>query len=323
MAAPIAHGGGLIAAQHRYPDAPRPWLDLSTGINPIAYPMPPLPQSAFTRLPEPEAVAALEALAARTYGVADPACVVAAPGTQVLIHLLPRLIPRTTVAVIAPTYAEHHAAWAQAGHDVSDAPGFATANAAITVTVRPNNPDGRVDPAAALIPLAGPGRLLVVDEAFADLEACSLSAMLPHPRLILLRSFGKTYGLAGVRLGFALTAPALAAGLRQALGPWSVSGPALLAGQAALADAAWRAATTLHLTHDAARLDATLRNAGCHIVGGTRLFRLASHPQAPALATRLAQAGILVRQFAANPTWLRFGLPGTDPDWTRLHSALA
>ena len=319
MVAPIAHGGGLIAAQRRFPDAPLPWIDLSTGINPIAYPAPPMPAEAFTRLPEPEQVAALEAAAARAYGVADPACVVAAPGTQALIHMLPRLQPRGTVAVLSPTYAEHQAAWSLAGHIVSEAATLAQAAAAsVVVVVRPNNPDGRVEDAGPLLAHAASGGLVVVDEAFADLEACSLAALVPQPGLVLLRSFGKVYGLAGLRLGFALTTPALAAPLREAFGPWAVSGPALHAGLHALADNAWPVAAAARLEADAARLDTLLQSAGCLVIGGTRLFRLAKHERAAALADRLGRAGILVRQFADRPDHLRFGLPGTASAWERL-----
>ncbi len=324
MAAAIAHGGGLIAAAQRFPDAPRPWLDLSTGINPVAYPLTPMPADTLARLPEPEQVAALEAVAARAYGVADPAAVVAGPGTQALIHLLPRLRPRGTVSVLSPTYAEHAAAWALAGHAVSEV--ATPEEAAVVVAVRPNNPDGRILPAEAVLRLtdqvASKGGLLVLDEAFADLEGCSLAQFLPRPGLLILRSFGKTYGLAGLRLGFALTSPELAGALRAGLGPWAVSGPAIWAGSQALADGEWPAAAGARLAQDAARLDDLLSRAGGRVVGGTRLFRLVEHANAAALADRLGRAGILVRRFAEAPTRLRFGLPGAAADWDRLGAAL-
>ena len=323
----IAHGGGLIAARHRFPAAPEPWIDLSTGINPVPYPVPQIPQAALTRLPEPEEVAALEMLAARAYGVADPACVAAGPGTQALIHLLPRLIAPGRVAVVGWTYAEHRAAWMLAGHDVTSAPSVAeTGGAGVVVLVRPNNPDGAVASAAVLLDLAASlatrGGLLVVDEAFADLEACSLAASLPHPGLLLLRSFGKTYGLAGVRLGFALAERHWAALLRQSLGPWAVSGPALYAGQFALADTLWREAAADRLARDAHRLDTMLAGVGCHMAGGTKLFRLYEHNEAGRLADRMGEAGILVRRFADHPAMLRFGIPGDPAAWSRLAAAL-
>jgi cobalamin biosynthetic protein CobC len=331
MARPIAHGGGLIAARRRYPDAPDPWIDLSTGINPVPYPVPPLPPEAFTRLPEPEQVAALEAVAGTAYGVRDPAMVVAAPGTQSLIHLLPRLIPARRVAVVGPTYAEHAAAWTLAGCDVRTVGSLAdTSGADVVVVCNPNNPDGRVFAPSDFVRV---GATLVVDAAFAD-----FSPSLPHwhevagsspamtikenGAVIVLRSFGKTYGLAGIRLGFAITAPAMASGIREALGPWAVSGPALHVGALALADAEWRQAAADRLGEDARRLDAMLTDAGCAVVGGTRLFRLVAHTDAAGLADRLVHHGILVRQFDYRPDWLRFGIPGGEAAWLRLGSAL-
>ena len=320
MTRPIAHGGGLIAANRRYPDAARPWIDLSTGINPVPYPLPPLPTDAFTRLPEPEAVAALEAVAAGAYGTRDAAMVVAAPGTQSLIHLLPRLIQARRVAVVGPTYAEHAAAWALAGCTVSTVPTPADAgDAEVVVVCNPNNPDGRPHDPATLAATSG---ILVVDEAFADLDGASLVPSLRSDRAVVLRSFGKTYGLAGIRLGFAVTAPAMADRIREALGPWAVSGPALHIGAVALADAAWRDAARERLAQDAGRLDRLLPRAGCTVIGGTRLFRLVAHEQAAVLADRLAKAGILVRRFEEWPNWLRFGIPGSETAWQRLGLAL-
>ncbi len=325
MSGGLAHGGRLAAARRIFSGAPEPFLDLSTGINPHPYPLPALPPASFTRLPEPEEVAALEAVAARAYGVADPAMVVAAPGTQALIQLLPLLFPQPAIAVLGPTYAEHARAWQRAGAQVTEAASLAALAAApAAVLCNPNNPDGRRWPAASVL-AAAPGGLLVVDEAFADLEdaALSLAPLLPRPRVVVLRSFGKTYGLAGVRLGFALAAPAEAAALRDALGPWAVSGPAIAAGRAALADAAWRERTRARLAGEAASLDACLEAAGLRVLGGTVLFRLATSARAAALFDRLGRAGILVRRFAGQPDWLRFGLPPTPEARARLRAALA
>ncbi len=307
-----------------FPGAPGPFLDLSTGINPHSYPLPRLPDAALTRLPDPEDVAALEAIAARAYGVADPALVVAAPGTQALIQVLPLLFAQPSIAVLGPTYAEHAATWRRAGAAVRDAADLADlAAVSAAVLCNPNNPDGRCWPAEAVL-AAAPGGLLVVDEAFADLEdpGLSIASYLPRPGVVVLRSFGKTYGLAGLRLGFALAAPAEAAALRAALGPWAVSGPAIAAGCAALADTAWRERMRARLAGEAAALDEMLTAAGLRVIGGTRLFRLAAHDEAAALFDRLGRAGILVRRFADRPGWLRFGLPGTPEAGARLRAAL-
>jgi cobalamin biosynthesis protein CobC len=320
MARPIAHGGGLIAARRRYPDAPEPWIDLSTGINPIAYPLPPLPPETFTRLPEPEQVATLETVAATAYGARDAAMVVAAPGTQGLIHLLPRLIPARTAAVIGPTYAEHAAAWALAGcavRTVATLPEVTDSD--VVVVCNPNNPDGRLHRPAGLATVRG---RMVVDEAFADLDGESLVPWLGHDGSVVLRSFGKTYGLAGIRLGFAITTPTLASRIREALGPWAVSGPAVHVGTLALADTEWRSAAAARLAEDARRLDTLLTATGCAVLGGTRLFRLVANDDAAGLADRLAQAGILVRRFADQPHWLRFGIPGEAAAWRRLGNAM-
>ncbi len=326
----LPHGGRLGEARALFPGAPEPFLDLSTGINPVAYPVTALPPNCFTRLPEPDDEAALRRAAAAAYGAASPALVAAAPGTQLLIDLLPRLFPAASAAVLGPTYAEHAHAWDKSGAKVATAAAFAALDAAQTAVVcNPNNPDGRRIAPADLLALAdrraAQGGMLVVDEAFADLEGEGLSVVpaLPHPGLIVLRSFGKTYGLAGLRLGFALASPDRAAAIRAALGPWAVSGPALAIGRAALADRDWRAATQARLTREAATLDSLLTAAGLRAAGGTRLFRLAESEEAAALFVHLGRAGILVRRFAGQPAWLRFGLPGQPDAWERLRAALA
>ncbi|MEH3146172.1 MAG: threonine-phosphate decarboxylase CobD [Methylobacterium frigidaeris] len=325
--APIRHGGDLSEARRRFPDAPEPWIDLSTGINPVPYPCPPIEASHFARLPAPDDLRALQAAAATAYGAATPEQVVAAPGTQVLISLLPRLRPPGRVAVVSPTYAEHAAGWRRAGHGVEAVADLdAAAGLDVAVVVSPNNPDGRTWSPDALSELAGRlaarGGWLVVDEAFADLEpGPGLCPVLP-PGAIVLRSFGKTYGLAGLRLGFAVTEADLAARIRDGLGPWAVSGPAIAVGRQALADTAWRSRTRADRFRDAARLDGMLERAGGRTVGGTCLFRTAAFARAPALFDGLGRAGIHVRRFDDLPDRLRFGLPADEPQWRRLEAAL-
>lgn len=328
--APLVHGGRLEAARRAFPGAPKPFVDLSTGINPVAYKVPALDPAVFARLPEPEAVAALQAAAANAYGAADPAMVVAAPGTQSLIQILPRLFAPARVGVVGPTYAEHEAAWRGAGHDVRELawPEREAPDRDIVVLCNPNNPDGRrIEPSdlrARAESLGRSGGLLVVDEAFADFEppGFSLAPVLPREGLVVLRSLGKAYGLAGLRLGFALASAPIAARLRAAIGPWAVSGPAIAIGTLALGDAAWREAAGRRLARDAARLDALLSDSGLDVLGGTSLFRLARHPFASALFDRLGHAGLLVRRFADHPEWLRFGLPDGDATFDRLRDAL-
>src|SRR5262249_40687115 len=148
----------------RFPDAPRPWLDLSTGINPRPYPIGALPDSVWARLPSRDENRALLAAAMKRYGVRDEGMIVAAPGTQALIQLLPRLVPKSRVAVLGPTYEEHEACWTRQGHEVRVVDDIATASDAdVVIAVSPNNPTGRV-----LTNVASPSRLLVADEAFVD-----------------------------------------------------------------------------------------------------------------------------------------------------------
>ncbi|WP_019905578.1 threonine-phosphate decarboxylase CobD [Methylobacterium sp. 77] len=324
---PIAHGGDLDAAAALFPHAEQPWIDLSTGINPVPYPCPPLEASAFRRLPSRADLQSLRAAAAEAYGVADPDRVVAAPGTQILIETLPRLRPLSRVAVVAPTYGEHEAAWLRGGHAVTMVSDVEAAEGAeVVVVVNPNNPDGRTWAPARLLDLAAGlaarGGWLVVDEAFIDLEPAESLAPRPMPGLVVLRSFGKTYGLAGIRLGFAVTDPALAQRIGEALGPWAVPGPAIAIGRAALADMPWLREAALARHADAMRLDRLLACRGGRVVGGTCLFRTAAFDDAPGLFRRLGAAGIYVRRFEADPRWLRFGLPADKGEWCRLSRVL-
>lgn len=320
----IGHGGDLDEARKQFPAAPEPWIDLSTGINPVAYPVPALPDRVYHRLPSPGDVGALESTAARAYGAGDPVTVVAAPGTQALIGWLPRLRPRGSVAILGPTYAEHAAAWRAGGHEVIETASL-DEPVDVVVAVNPNNPDGRVllraDLLRAAERLGRNGGWLVVDEAFGDLEPVeSLAPVLPAAAIVL-RSFGKTYGLAGLRLGFALADRRIAHPLRSALGPWAVSGPAIAIGARALADEAWRRSAAADRAVDAQRLDGLLAPIG-RVIGGTCLFRLVETPDAPQLFDHLGRSGIWVRRFPAMPHRLRFGLPGTEIAVERLRTAL-
>jgi cobalamin biosynthetic protein CobC len=324
----IWHGGDLDEARALFPEAPEPWIDLSTGINPVAYPLPELTPCLFERLPAPGATAELERVAARAYGARDPAIVVAAPGTQVLISILPRLRAPSRVAVLGPTYAEHARAWAAAGHRVTQVSGLEeTGGADVVVVVNPNNPDGRrIDPGALALTaaaLGARGGLLVVDEAFADFERdVSLVPQLPDDALVL-RSFGKAYGLAGVRLGFAVTGAPLTEALRATLGPWAVSGPAIEIGRRALGDAAWLDAAGRARGGDRDRLAGLLERTTGGGSRGTVLYQTVETPKAPVLFAHLGRHGLWTRRFQDAPRRLRFGLPADEAAWARLEAALA
>ena len=326
---PLLHGGDLDAARRLFPGAPEPFVDLSTGINPNPYPLPRLSADLFARLPAADAVHALAAIAARAYGAPSAAHVIAAPGTQILLPLVAALAPPGSAAVLAPTYAELARAAALAGHHVSAVNDIADiGDARLVMFANPNNPDGRLHGKNSLLALAqklrARGGMLVVDEAFMDVgpSGASLAGEVSRGNIVVLRSFGKFFGLAGIRLGFALAAPALGARLSAALGPWAVSGPALAVGMKALADAAWIERIRHRLAKSAQRLDAVLTGAGLEIVGGTSLFRLARTPAANALFHHLGCAGIFTRVFAENENWLRFGLPGNAQAWRRLQASM-
>jgi cobalamin biosynthetic protein CobC len=326
---PLEHGGDLGVARKLFPGAPEPFVDLSTGINPFAYPMPALPSDVFARLPEPAAIELLAAIAARTYGAPSAAHVVVAPGTQSLLSHVFALVPIGRAAVLGPTYAEHARVAGLIGHRVCETDAIEPLrDARLAVVVNPNNPDGSLLQREALLSLADDLRinegLLVVDEAFMDVgpTGMTLAPDVGRGPIVVLRSFGKFFGLAGLRLGFALAAPEIAQRLRLALGPWAVSGPAIAAGAHALADQDWIDTTRVRLAAAAMRLDALLHQARLQVLGGTSLFRCVQSSADALVFFRLGQAGILVRRFTERPDLLRFGLPGDEPAWERLRAAL-
>jgi cobalamin biosynthetic protein CobC len=328
--APPAHGGDLTAARRMFPNAPEPFVDLSTGINPYPYPLPALPAESFSRLPDAAAVRRLAAVAAQAYGAPSADCVVPAPGVQILLPCVAMLAAPGRAAVLGPTYSELARAGAIAGHSVAEVSDIEQLGRAdLAMLVNPNNPDGHLVSKRVLLDLAdrlrAHGGVLVADESFAEVatEDISLAGEVERGNVAVLRSFGKFYGLAGLRLGFALTAPQLASRLAAMLGPWPVSGPAIAIGERALADRAWQSATTERLALAAGRLDTMLIESGLQVLGGTTLFRLTRTPRARELFDRLGRAGILVRQFAEEPAWLRFGLPAGETDWRRLDAVLS
>ena len=315
------HGGDLARAQALY--GAGDWLDLSTGINPLAYPMPHLSPYVMTRLPESTDLAMLEAIAQDCYGTAASAVPLA--GAQAVIQLVPRLRVPGVARVLGPTYNEHAGALAAQGWQVKQVQSpDELAGADLAVVVNPNNPDGRVLSPDALLALRDRVGLLVVDESFVDVMPQASIAPLMTPaedRMILLRSFGKFYGLAGLRLGFAIAGEGHARVLRDLAGPWAVSGPALVAGQAALADRDWQDATRARLSQDAARMDALALRAGWGLVGGTSLFRTYHTPDATAAQAQLAHGHIWSRIFPYSDHWVRLGLPAPDA-WGQLEQAI-
>ncbi|MGR3713241.1 MAG: threonine-phosphate decarboxylase [Shimia sp.] len=305
------HGGGVDDAVARWGGTRGQWLDLSTGINPVAYPLPALTPADWADLPDRAAQEALVAAARDFWDVPEEAAVLAAPGASAIIARIPALAAKGAVDIPAPTYNEHAAAFA--------AQGWAVASEGVTarVLVHPNNPTGRLwDTADLNAPLT------VIDESFCDVcPSRSLVAHAAQEGRIVLKSFGKFWGLAGARLGFAIGDPQLIARLADFTGPWAVSGPALRIGTAALRDEAWADETRARLTQDAARLDQMMCAKGAEAVGGTSLFRLYDVDDAAQWQDRLAQSHVWSRIFPYSKTYLRLGLPAPDR-WDQLEAAL-
>jgi cobalamin biosynthetic protein CobC len=303
------HGGSIDAACAHWGGTRADWLDLSTGINPRPYPIPSLPPDAWTALPDRAAFSALEQAARRFWSVPDGAALIAAPGASALIARIPALLPPARVAIPAPTYNEHARAFRACGWTVTDDATEAR------VIVHPNNPDGRLHPAPTT-PFA------VIDESFCDVTPDATHiAQATRPGTLILKSFGKFWGLAGARLGFAIGDPALIDRLKPMIGPWAVPGPTLAIATAALNDPAWADATRARLAADAQRLDAVMTAAGTTPLGGTPLFRLYDTPDAALWQDRLAHHRILTRIFPYSTRWLRLGLPD-GAGWDRLEQAL-
>lgn len=320
----LEHGGRLRRAAGHYRIPLAAWLDLSTGINPHGYPPPPIPAAAWQRLPEDDD--GLEAAAAAYYGTHE---LLPVAGSQAAIQALPTLIPGERVTLLAPTYAEHPHAWRSrhvrpcGAHEIA----AALAVTDVLVVVNPNNPSGRLFPRERLLAwhaaLARRGGWLVVDEAFIDAAPdASLAADVGRPNLVVLRSLGKFFGLAGARVGFVLGPLELRRGLVALLGPWTLGGPARHVARIALEDREWQRDMRRRLADEGERLADLLRRSGLGEPAGTALFQWLRHPAAAALHDMLARRGILVRRLD-DPSSLRVGLPPDEAGWARLAHALA
>lgn len=322
MTQPRDHGGNLDAAQIRFGGVREDWIDLSTGINPVPYPVPAISADAWAALPRKTDMARLRMAAARAYGTDLP--VVAFAGAQGAIQAVPFLRAPGVARVLSPTYNEHGAALRTGGWQVEPVSQVQQLfGADLAVVVNPNNPDGKSYDAATLRDLAAQVGLLVVDESFADTEDGLSIAGDVSENTVVLRSFGKFYGLAGVRLGFAIAAPALADRLSELAGPWPISGPAIEIACCALEDMSWKTQTIARLIADAARLDALVAQVGWDLVGGTPLFRTYHSKDAQAAQEHLARAQIWSRIFPYSDTWIRLGLPAGPAQWQRMKEVFA
>lgn len=302
------HGGGLDAAVATYGGVRSKWLDLSTGINPEPYPVGEIGADAWTALPDQGAMDRLLRAARAFWNVPDSAAIVAANGASAIIAAMPHVWTGTRVLIPTPTYNEHAAAFNANGWDI-----VGDGSSDVSVIVHPNNPNGRV------WEVAQHPRPVVIDESFCDvMPEASHVGIAAHPETVVLKSFGKFWGLAGARLGFAICAPELAQRLRDQLGPWAVSGPTLEIGARSLEDQTWAKNTRERLAADAKRLDDLV---GWPLVGGTDLFRTYEVPDAAAMQEKLARGHVWSRVFPYSKTWIRLGLPATDR-WGQLEAAL-
>jgi cobalamin biosynthetic protein CobC len=319
----LDHGGNLDLACKLFGGRPEDWIDLSTGINRKPYPIGELQSRSWTALPSRGEIETLHEAARSAYDTT--ATVLALAGAQAAIQSLPWLVGPGRVRILAPTYNEFAPTLKAGGWQVEEAGDLdALAGADLAVVVNPNNPDGRQHDRAALLALASRVGRLVVDESFADaVPDMSLASDAGRTGLLVLRSFGKFYGLAGLRLGFVLGNEADVAALAAMAGPWPISGAAIEVGRRALLDRVWAEATRARLEREAERLDDLARRAGWSLVGGTPLFRLYETGNAVAAQERLARAKIWSRIFGNRPGWLRLGLPGDETEWTRLAVALS
>lgn len=308
------HGGGIDAAVARFGGDKKHWLDLSTGINPLPYPVPQFTPECWGTLPDRAAFDALERAARNFWKIPDGAGVLAAPGASSLIAQIPTLAPAATATIPGPTYNEHEAAYRHHGWAVG------TDGATAQSIVHPNNPDGRLWDADSITNTNS--TLTIIDESFCDVAPDQSHINLStRPGTLILKSFGKFWGLAGLRLGFAIGDPILITKLTASLGPWQVSGPALSVGTAALNDTKWAAETRARLAGDAARLDQMMNAKGAATIGGTTLFRLYHVDSARDWQDRLAKSHIWTRVFPYSDNWLRLGLPAPH-QWAQLTDAL-
>lgn len=327
----MKHGGDLSLAIERFGGKAEDWLDLSTGINPHGYPVPQdLTARTWTSLPSRVAEEQLIAAARRAYKIPAHLDLAVAPGTQILLSLLPSLLPEGPAALASPTYSSHKTVWQRDGRAPMELSSVYAlpADAKIVILVNPNNPDGQLIDVKSLLEIAKTlterGGYLVLDEAFAD--AVPGASILPHlgdENVVVLRSFGKFFGLAGLRLGFLAGPQPFVEKLSGLLESWSVSGPALEIGAKALRDTEWQEATVRRLVDEMADLTIALSEQQLSVFGGTPLYALAGLRNAKGLHEALARRHIWTRIFDYAPTWIRLGLPGSHENLQRLSSALA
>lgn len=324
----VFHGGGLDIAINKYGGDKADWLDLSTGINPNPYPVYGVDPLAWSRLPDVDAMEILLSSARAYYQIGGGVEICATNGTQAIIDILPRVFNCKRVGIFTPTYNEHAHVWKKSGSEIMElAHGDALPNNLnALVIVNPNNPDGKTYEPNEILRLASDMQknngIVIVDEAFCDTSPeKSIVSNLPD-NVIVLKSFGKFFGLAGLRLGFAIAAPKLMGKVKEQIGPWSVSGPALQIGSRAFADTNWINYAITALNVLSKKQAKNLQTCGLEVEGENPLFIYASHQKAQAIYEQLAQRHILVRPFSQYPEKLRFGICANKEQLERFEQAL-
>ncbi|WP_224405446.1 aminotransferase class I/II-fold pyridoxal phosphate-dependent enzyme [Afifella sp. IM 167] len=322
----MRHGGDPAAGAALYGISRSDWLDLSTGINPRAWPWRERvrPEAIdLERLPAAGETNALIAAARRAYRLGEDAQILPVAGSELAIRQLPGIVD--PVAFMDSSYSSYSAAYGDSLRRVKELSDV-TAEESLVI-VNPNNPDGRLLSQQAIAGFAAerPERTVVVDEAYCD-ALPPRSSVLPlagaASNLLVLRSFGKFYGLPGLRLGFVIGAAGPIRELKRRLGDWPVSQAAIAIGAAALADGAWRQETRGWLAGQAGMLRAVLKRQGVAFRGNCPLFTLVRHPGATVLHRRLAQKGVWTRRFEERPDSLRIGLPPDEAALARFEAAL-
>ncbi len=302
-----------------YPQAPRPFIDLSTGINPYPYVFSEIEPEWFHRLAEHVQVANAHQAAAEYYHVENVDTIALASGMQPLMFALAALRFKeygiSNIAVFLPTYSEHEHVWRAMNHSIVPVKKLMeAAGNDVVIICNPNNPDGRIISASELITLAEElathNGWLIVDESFADImPELSISSRLQHAKnIVVMRSCGKFFGAAGLRVSSAITPKPWAEWLRVVVGPWPISTLACHVVPTMFSDKKWIQDMRVQLAEESKNWRNIL-SAHFSIVGYTDLFTLVESDDAARWHQHLMSQGILVRQFDYNPRWLRFGLP--------------
>ncbi|PVZ67761.1 threonine-phosphate decarboxylase CobD [Pelagibaculum spongiae] len=340
----LQHGGGLIAAAEKFQIPVTDWLDLSTGVNPDCYPAQNISFEAWNRLPQTND--GLEQAAANYYQCQH---LLPVAGSQAAIMALPQLrlanINLTVnlssphgfdsqgqIKILLPElgYKEHFKAWFNAGFSIElyqQTPTQQQIDAAdVLLVINPNNPAGWCYSTEQLMEwhqqLAQKGGWLIVDEAFIDTAPDqSIAAQTGQQGLIVLRSLGKFFGLAGARVGFVLGCPGLLTALESYLGPWSISGPAREVATQALSDQNWQQQNRQKLIALGEQLQQLLQQYFSCEIHGPDLFKTVVINNASELHLALCQQGILTR-LTDEQHALRFGLPANIEQFDRLANAL-